>query len=168
QKIESQLQKLLEDGSTENGFYFEMKEYGAMLQEDQEAFRTATIEPILQLKKDLKQRLIEMQHCPLKQIDQQDEFNSIQILQQVECVRNQQKVITDKLERERSTLEEQINNIEFEEEIPPHLDEIPEDIHYLECPYPDLKASVLQEFQNLNAKYKSQLENINHQLKFTD
>ncbi|XP_038645520.1 coiled-coil domain-containing protein 148-like [Scyliorhinus canicula] len=168
QKIESQLQKLLEDRSTENVFYFEMKEYGAMLREDQEAFKTATVEPILQLRKDLKQRLIEMQHCRLKQIDQQDEFNSIQILQQVECVRNQQKVITDKLERERSTLEEQINNIEFEEEIPPHLDEIPEDVHYLECPYPDLKASVLQEFLNLNVKYKSQLENINHQLKFTD
>ncbi|XP_078085316.1 coiled-coil domain-containing protein 148-like [Mustelus asterias] len=168
QKVESQLQKLLEDGSPENVFYFEMKEYGAMLQEDQEAFRLATVEPILQLKNDLKQRLIEMQHCPLQQLNQGDEFNSIQILQQVEFVRNQQKVITDKLERERSILEEQINNIVFEEEIAPHLDEIPEDIYYLECPYPDLKASVLQEFQNLNAKYKSQLEDINHQLKLTD
>ncbi|XP_041057027.1 coiled-coil domain-containing protein 148-like isoform X1 [Carcharodon carcharias] len=168
QKVESQLQKLLEDGSTENVFYFEMKEYGRMLGGDREAFRTATVEPILQLKKDLKQRLIEMQHCPLQRLNQGDEFNSSQILQQVECVKNQQKVITDKLERERSTLEEQINNIGFEDEIPPHLDEIPEDVHYLECPYPDLKVSVLQEFQNLNVKYKSQLEDINHQLKFTD
>ncbi|XP_048455170.1 coiled-coil domain-containing protein 148-like [Rhincodon typus] len=163
QKIESQLQQLLEDGSTENVFYFEMKEYGAMLRKDQEAFRTGTVDPIFQLKKDLKQRLIEMQHCY-----QGDGFNSCQIQQQVECVRNQQKMITDMLEQERSILEEQIKNIEFEEEIPPHLDEIPEDVHYLECPYLDLKASVLQEFQNLNAKYKSQLEEINHQLKFTD
>ncbi|XP_067891389.1 coiled-coil domain-containing protein 148-like [Heterodontus francisci] len=164
QKVESQLQKLLEDGSTENVFYFEMKQYGILLREDQEAFRAATVDPILQLKKDLKQRLIEMQHCPY----QGDGFNSSQILQQVECVRNQQKVITDKLEQERCTLEEQINNIGFEEEIPRHLDEIPEDVRYLECPYPDLKTSVLQEFQNLNAKYKSQLEEINYQLKFTD
>ncbi|GCC22044.1 hypothetical protein chiPu_0000428 [Chiloscyllium punctatum] len=162
-KIESQLQQLLEDGNTENVFYFEMKEYGAMLQRDQEAFRTATVDPILQLKKDLKQRLIEIQHCY-----QGDGLNSCQIQQQVESVRTQQKMITDMLEQERSILEEQIKNIEFEEEISPHLDEIPEDVHYLECPYLNLKASVLQEFQNLNAKYKSQLEEINHQLKFMD
>ncbi|XP_043549741.1 coiled-coil domain-containing protein 148-like isoform X1 [Chiloscyllium plagiosum] len=162
-KIELQLQQLLEDGNTENVFYFEMKEYGAMLQRDQEAFRTATVDPILQLKKDLKQRLIEIQHCY-----QGDGLNSCQIQQQVESVRTQQKMTTDMLEQERSILEEQIKNIEFEEEISPHLDEIPEDVHYLECPYLNLKASVLQEFQNLNAKYKSQLEEINHQLKFMD
>ncbi|XP_067843527.1 coiled-coil domain-containing protein 148-like isoform X2 [Heptranchias perlo] len=136
QKVESQLQKLLEDGSTENVFHFEMKEYGILLRADQDVFRIATVDPIMQLKKDLKQRLIEMQHCPLQPHYQRDGFNSSQILQQ--------------------------------EEIPPHLDEIPEDVHYLECPYVDLKASVLQEFQNLNAKCKSQLEEINHQLKFTD
>uniref|UniRef100_UPI00398F1162 coiled-coil domain-containing protein 148-like isoform X3 n=1 Tax=Pristiophorus japonicus TaxID=55135 RepID=UPI00398F1162 len=168
QKVESQLQKLLEDGGTENVFYFEMKEYGVLLRGDQEAFRIATVDPILQLKKDLKQRLIEMQHCPSQQLYQGDGFNSSQILEQVEHVRNQQKVITDRLEQERHILEEQIKNIIFEEEIPPNLDEIPEDVHYLKCPYPDLKASVLQEFQNLNAKYKSQLEEINHQYKFTD
>ncbi|XP_051871334.1 coiled-coil domain-containing protein 148-like isoform X2 [Pristis pectinata] len=168
EKLELHLQTFLEGGSNENEFHFEMKKYGVLLWRDQEAFKIATVDPIQQLKKDLKQKQIEMQHYTLQQSSQKDGFNSSQILQEVAYVKEQQKAITDKLEQERQTLEEEIKNIELEEEIPSHLDEIPEDVHHLKCPYPDLKASVLQEFQNLNAKYKSQLEEINQQLKFAD
>ncbi|XP_072903460.1 coiled-coil domain-containing protein 148-like [Hemitrygon akajei] len=164
EKLELHLQNFLEVGSFENEFHFEMKKYGILLCRDQEVFKIATVDPILQLKRDLKQKQIEMQHFTL----QKDGFNSSQILKEVEYVKEQQKTIIDKLEQERRTLEEEIKNIEFEKEIPPHLDDIPEDIHYLKCPYPGLKASVMQEFQNLNAKYKSQLEEINLQLKSAD
>uniref|UniRef100_UPI00398EFDA4 uncharacterized protein isoform X4 n=1 Tax=Pristiophorus japonicus TaxID=55135 RepID=UPI00398EFDA4 len=92
QKVESQLQKLLEDGGTENVFYFEMKEYGVLLRGDQEAFRIATVDPILQLKKDLKQRLIEMQHCPSQQLYQGDGFNSSQILEQRKVAHNKREI----------------------------------------------------------------------------
>ncbi|XP_062906203.1 coiled-coil domain-containing protein 148-like [Mobula hypostoma] len=164
EKLELHLQNFLEVGSFENEFHFEMKKYGILLCRDQEVFKIATVDPILQLKRDLKQKQIEMQHYTL----QKDGFNSSQILKEVEYVKEQQKTIIDKLEQERRTLEEEIKNIEFEKEIPPHLDDIPEDIHYLKCPYPGLKVSVMQEFQNLNAKYKSQLEEINLQLKSED
>ncbi|XP_072118088.1 coiled-coil domain-containing protein 148-like isoform X2 [Mobula birostris] len=164
EKLELHLQNFLEVGSFENEFHFEMKKYGILLCRDQEVFKIATVDPILQLKRDLKQKQIEMQHYTL----QTDGFNSSQILKEVEYVKEQQKTIIDKLEQERWTLEEEIKNIEFEKEIPPHLDDIPEDIHYLKCPYPGLKVSVMQEFQNLNAKYKSQLEEINLQLQSED
>ncbi|XP_059822488.1 coiled-coil domain-containing protein 148-like isoform X3 [Hypanus sabinus] len=164
EKLELHLQNFLEVGSFENEFHFEMKKYGILLCRDQEVFKIATVDPILQLKRDLKQKQIEMQHYTL----QKDGFNSSQILKEVEYVKEQQKTIIDKLEQERRTLEEEIKNIEFEKEIPPHLDDIPEVLHYLKCPYPGLKASVMQEFQNLNAKYKSQLEEINLQLKSAD
>lgn len=167
-KLELHLQSLLEGGSNENEYYFDLKKIGIFLQSEQKAFKIATVDPILQLKRDLKQKQIEMQYYPLQQSIEKDIINSSQILQEVEYVKEQQRTITDKLEQERQMLEEEIKNSELEEEIPHHLDEIPEDVHYLECPYPDLKASVLQEFQNLNAKYKFQLEDINHQLKFSD
>ncbi|XP_069791576.1 coiled-coil domain-containing protein 148-like isoform X2 [Narcine bancroftii] len=168
EKIELHLQTLLEGGSNENEFRLEIKKYGMLLQRNQEAFKMAAVEPILQLKEDLNLKQIEMQHCLLQQNSKNGQFNSDQILQEVEYMKKQQKGITDKLEEERQALEEEIKMIELEEEIPPHLYEIPEDIHHLECPYPDLKASALKEFQNINAKYKSQLEELNHQLVFGD
>ncbi|XP_007888092.1 coiled-coil domain-containing protein 148 isoform X1 [Callorhinchus milii] len=168
QKVESEVHKLLESASIDDSFITEMKDYGMLLFGDQEVFKTATVDPIWQLMEDLKKRLFEHQNCGMGQPHQIQKINSNQILQEVESVKSQQKLIMDKLGQEILILEEQIKDFKIEEDFPPQLNEIPEEIEHFRCPYPDLKATILNEFQNLNEKYRSQLEDIGEWLKVTD
>lgn len=45
------------------------------------------------------------------------------------------------------------------------LSEHPTELETLECPYPDLKSSVLNEFWNMTEKYQKKLEDFDLQLK---
>lgn len=44
------------------------------------------------------------------------------------------------------------------------LSEHPTELETLECPYPDLKSSVLNEFWNMTEKYQKKLEDFDLQL----
>ncbi|MBN3306228.1 CC148 protein, partial [Amia calva] len=142
-----------------------------ILTEDRESFRAATVDPVWQLKDDLHYRLCEMRsynsQLPPKS------FHCDLILEQVEYVKEQQKDITEKLESQCLSMEEEINATAREEwfsseEVPNDLQQIPEEVLCLECPYPDLKASLLNEFQALAEKYTSRLQSITQRLSGMD
>ncbi|MGH0148740.1 UNVERIFIED_CONTAM: hypothetical protein FKN15_052009, partial [Acipenser sinensis] len=92
----------------------------------------------------------------------------------VEFVKEQQKDIIEKLKCEIQAAEESISVTGTEEllssleVIPSDLEEIPKQVLLLHCPYPDLKALLLNEFQTFGNKYKSRLQNINERLKALD
>ncbi|RXM31540.1 Coiled-coil domain-containing protein 148 [Acipenser ruthenus] len=168
QRADFELLQFLEHG-TNSEFLSEMMEYELNLEEDRKAFKAGTVDPIVQLKNDLQHRLSEVHHNALQNMSDCD-----LIQEQVEFVKEQQKDIIEKLKCEIQAAEESISVTGTEEllssleVIPSDLEQIPKQVLLLRCPYPDLKASLLNEFQTFGNKYKFRLQNINEQLKALD
>ncbi|MBN3323968.1 CC148 protein, partial [Atractosteus spatula] len=174
QRLDLEIQKFLDEDGINNDFLLQMKDNELQLEKERSLFRADTVDPIWQLKDDLRSRLSEMcsytsQH-PLKTQSIQCDL----ILEQVEYVKKQQKDIIEKLDLECLSVEEEISATRTQawlsstEEIPSSLHQIPEEVLKLECPYPDLKESLLKEFQSLDEKYSSRLQNINERLNGLD
>ncbi|KAK6483068.1 coiled-coil domain-containing protein 148-like [Huso huso] len=168
QRADFELLQFLEHG-TNSEFLSEMMEYELNLEEDRKAFKAGTVDPIVQLKNDLQHRLSEVHHNALQNMSDCD-----LIREQVEFVKEQQKDIIEKLKCEIQAAEESISVTGTEEllssleVIPSDLEQIPKQVLLLHCPYPDLKASLLNEFQTFGNKYKFRLQNINERLKALD
>ncbi|XP_006636532.3 coiled-coil domain-containing protein 148 isoform X1 [Lepisosteus oculatus] len=174
QRLDLEIQKFLDEEGINNDFLFQMKDNELQLEKERSLFRADTVDPIWQLKDDLRSRLSEMcsytsQH-PLKTQSIQCDL----ILEQVEYVKKQQKDIIEKLDLECLSVEEEISATRTQawlsstEEIRSSLQQIPEEVLNLECPYPDLKESLLKEFQSLDEKYSSRLQNITERLNGLD
>nr|XP_033800355.1 coiled-coil domain-containing protein 148 isoform X2 [Geotrypetes seraphini] len=137
---------------------------------ERETHKANTVHPIWQLRGDLKHRLFELQYHSQHQLQMEHEFNPTSIVKQVEFVKEQQKALIERLNFEQLKLEEEISECEVKILIPSseeifHLAHgIPQTLQKLECPYPDLKASVLEKFNDLTQEYKSKLQEIDERL----
>ncbi|KAM6260718.1 LOW QUALITY PROTEIN: coiled-coil domain-containing protein 148 [Spheniscus humboldti] len=163
QKAEAEIKTFLNEESHKHNFFLDMTGLEHKLSKERNTYQTNTVVPIWQLKENLKFRLSEMQ-CALK-----SKFNPAEMLQQTKFVKKQQKAILEFLILESLALERELEDYKtkalahsFEEENGLFL-EVPA-LLSLECPYPDLKTLVTNEYK-LASGYWSKLQEIDQQLK---
>ncbi|XP_074550294.1 coiled-coil domain-containing protein 148-like isoform X2 [Halichoeres trimaculatus] len=148
---------------------FSLQEYALHLEEEREAFRKATVEPVHHLKDDLCFRLGEVH-----QEHRASGSNWEQVIQQINLVKDQQEAITAKLHEEYLSLEEEITGLGLEKHLTNPLDNpvmkesVPEEILDSDCPYPELKDSLIQAFQSLSERYQNRLQKLQEQLQTVD
>ncbi|XP_071769827.2 coiled-coil domain-containing protein 148-like [Centroberyx gerrardi] len=149
---------------------FSLQDYELVLEREREAFRIATVEPVHQLRDDLCFRLGEVQH----QLLTAHPSNWEQVLQQVNFVKDQQDDITEKLHAEYLALEEQITAQGLEDYLTSTTDnlvsveQIPEEVLDSDCPYPELKDSLVQAFHLLSERCQSRLQSLRERLQGMD
>ncbi|XP_062974691.1 coiled-coil domain-containing protein 148 isoform X2 [Elgaria multicarinata webbii] len=165
QKLESEIQTFFDEGSE---CFLDLWDLRYKLSKELDAFQANTVQPIWQLREDLRFRLLEMQtnsECP------EYKFNPDAVLEEVEFVKKQQKIILEKLQLEKVVLEQEIEEFTDEalacslKERTALFHEIPPQLLALECPYPDLKASVFTEFHKLADAYWQKFQEIDQDLK---
>ncbi|XP_069472495.1 coiled-coil domain-containing protein 148 [Ambystoma mexicanum] len=170
-KAESELELFLEEDIIDCQFLADMRHLDHQLSKDRETHDTSAVNPIWQLRKDLKHRL---QHHSSHPSGTDEEFTSACVLEQVNFVKKQNSVIVERLNLERLVLEEELSEcrakviVRSSDGITDTLQEVPIVLRNLDCPYADLKASVLREFQNLTEQYTSKLQEMDNQLKVID
>ncbi|XP_045560411.1 coiled-coil domain-containing protein 148 [Salmo salar] len=150
----------------------ELLDHELLLESELDAFRCATVEPIWQLREDLQYRLTEVQHQRQHQPPQPADWEKV--LHQVNFVKDQQDAINGKLHTEYLAIEEDILSLGVEESstktadclVP--VDQVPEEVLYIDCPYPGLTASLIKEFQSLSEKYQSRLQSVQDRLQGLD
>ncbi|XP_029559207.1 coiled-coil domain-containing protein 148 isoform X2 [Salmo trutta] len=146
----------------------ELLDHEVLLESELDAFRCATVEPIWQLREDLQYRLTEVQHQWQHQPPQPSDW------EKVNFVKDQQDAINGKLHTEYLAIEEDILSLGVEESstkiadclVP--VDQVPEEVLYIDCPYPGLTASLIKEFQSLSEKYQSRLQSVQDRLQGLD
>ncbi|XP_040004118.1 coiled-coil domain-containing protein 148-like isoform X1 [Xiphias gladius] len=149
---------------------FSLQDYELFLQREREAFRIATVAPVHQLRDDLCFRLGEIQHQQFPA----HPSNCEQVLQQIQFVKDQQDDITSKLHAEYLALEEEIMGLGLAKYLNTTSDNlvniknIPEEVLNSDCPYPELKDSLIQAFHFLSERYQSRLQGLQEQLQKTD
>ncbi|XP_072274293.1 coiled-coil domain-containing protein 148 isoform X2 [Pyxicephalus adspersus] len=173
EKVESQLQTFLEEKSTFCPFFADMVDLEQQLSEERDGYKACTVLPIWQLRDDLKHRICELQHDSLHQAQMENDFDPENIIQQVESVKRQQNVLIEKLIQEQRALEEELLKSDISafihsKEISDQFGEIPVILQEVECPYPDLKSSVLSEYQQLVDLYTSKMKEFDEQFKHID
>uniref|UniRef100_A0A674KCW7 Coiled-coil domain containing 148 n=1 Tax=Terrapene triunguis TaxID=2587831 RepID=A0A674KCW7_9SAUR len=142
-----------------------------LLTKERDTYQTNTVDPIWQLREDLKYRLSEMQCYSSQKSCMEYEFIPIKVLEQVDFVKEQQKTILELLNEEKLALEQELEDCKTKvliyafEETTGLFHEVPIQLLALECPYPDLKSSVLNEFHKFADEYWSKLQEIDQQLK---
>ncbi|XP_044072470.1 coiled-coil domain-containing protein 148-like isoform X1 [Siniperca chuatsi] len=163
------LEQIRPNGRTDTAI-FSLQDYGQLLEREREAFRIATVEPVHQLKDDLCFRLGEVQHRQLTA----HRSNWEQVIQQITFVKDQQDDINANLHAEYLALEEEIIGLGLEKyhistsDSPVNIENIPEEVLDLDCPYPELKDSLIQAFHSLSERYQSRLQSLQEQLQRTN
>ncbi|XP_062933481.1 coiled-coil domain-containing protein 148 isoform X2 [Cynocephalus volans] len=95
-------------------------------------------------------------------------FVTLQIL--VDSVKKQLKAVFQRLVLEQQKIENDLLDWSmkildhFSEEKTNLLSELPMELESLECPYPDLKSSILNEFYNFTEKFQKKLQDFDLQL----
>ncbi|XP_030285336.1 coiled-coil domain-containing protein 148 isoform X1 [Sparus aurata] len=163
------VEQLRPNGRTDTAI-FSLQDYGLDLEREREAFRVATVEPVHQLKDDLRFRLGEAQHQQLTA----HRSNWEQVIQQINFVKDQQDEVNAKLQTEYLALEEEIICLGLEKYLTSTLDNlvdienVPEEVLHSDCPYPELKDSFIQAFHSLSGRYQSRLQRLQEQAQRTD
>ncbi|XP_060633284.2 coiled-coil domain-containing protein 148 isoform X1 [Anolis sagrei] len=165
QKLESDIQAFFDEG---NECFLDLWDLRYKLSKELDTFQANTVQPVWQLREDLRYRLLEMQ---ANQECQEYELNPDAVLEEVEFVKKQQQLILKKLHCEREPLEQELE--EFVDEALAYsledkvalIRELPPQLLALECPYPDLKASVFTEFDKLANEYWLKLQEVDQELK---
>ncbi|TNN84527.1 Coiled-coil domain-containing protein 148 [Liparis tanakae] len=141
-------------------------ETGRLLEREQKAFWMATVQPVHQLSDDLRCRLGEVQHQQLTAHPSHwDHIN---------FVKDQQDDITAQLQAEYLDLEGEIIGLGLDKYLtstsdnPVNIENIPEEVLNSDCPYPELKDSLIQAFHFLSERYQRRLQNLQGQLQTTD
>ncbi|XP_033371859.1 coiled-coil domain-containing protein 148 isoform X2 [Parus major] len=134
QKAEEEIKTFLDEGSHKNSFFFDLKNLEQKLSREWDTYQTNTLAPVWQL----KLKLAKMQHYLSKTSCQKPEINSAEVLQQA-SVRSSE-------EKNRLFLE------------------VPPELLALECPYPDMKTLVMEEYQELSRGYWVKLQEVDQQL----
>ncbi|XP_040056666.2 coiled-coil domain-containing protein 148 isoform X2 [Gasterosteus aculeatus] len=166
--IQDCLEQIMPNGRTDTAI-FSLEDYGRLLETEQKAFRMATVEPVHQLKEDLLFRQGEVQHQRLAGHRSSWE----QVMRQINFVKDQQVDITAKLQAEYLSLEVEIAGLGLEKYLrtsdnPVTLENIPEEVLNSDCPYPELKDSLIQAFQSLSERYQCRQKHLQDQLQTTD
>ncbi|KFZ60339.1 Coiled-coil domain-containing protein 148, partial [Antrostomus carolinensis] len=171
QKAEAEIKTFLDEESHKHNFFLDMRNLEHKLSKERDTYQTNTVVPIWQLKENLKFRLSEMQCYFLEEPCLKSKINPVEMLQQIEDVKKQQKAILEFLILESLALERELEDCKtkalahsFEEKNGLFL-EVPLELLSLECPYPDLKTLVINEYRKLASGYWSKLQEIDQQLK---
>ncbi|XP_073329324.1 coiled-coil domain-containing protein 148-like [Pagrus major] len=163
------VEQLRPNGRTDTAI-FSLQDYGLDLEREREAFRVATVEPVHQLKDDLCFRLGEAQHQQLTA----HRSNCEQVIQQINFVKDQQYEINAKLQAEYLALEEEIICLGLGKYLTStsdnlvDIENLPEEVLHSDCPYPELKDSLIQAFHSLSERYQSRLQRLQEQVQRTD
>ncbi|XP_068101841.1 coiled-coil domain-containing protein 148 isoform X2 [Hyperolius riggenbachi] len=172
-KAESQLQSYLEEKSTSCPFFADMADLEQQLSEERAGYKTCTVQPIWQLRDDLKHRICELRHHSLRQSQMENDFEPENIIQEVESVKRQQNALIERLIEEQRALEDDLCECDIQEfihseEITDQLREIPAVLQEIECPFPDLKSSILNDYQQLADLHVRKMEELHVQLNDID
>ncbi|XP_071072525.1 coiled-coil domain-containing protein 148 isoform X2 [Dasypus novemcinctus] len=136
------------------------------LSEQWRAYLQNVISSIQWLRADLKYR----QHRTLQHSNPHIEFNSVKVLDEVDFVKKKLKAVFERLNLEQEKIEKDLSECtmkihsHFSGERSNPLSELPMELETLECPYPDLKSSIVNEFWNFTEKYQKKLQDIDLQL----
>uniref|UniRef100_A0A8C3VHX4 Coiled-coil domain containing 148 n=1 Tax=Catagonus wagneri TaxID=51154 RepID=A0A8C3VHX4_9CETA len=164
-KIESEIKSFLNEENIGNECLSDLVNFEQELSEQWFAYLKNVIDPIQQLRADLKYR-----QCHISQHSHsQSEVNSLKVLEEVDFVKKQLKAVFEKLRLEQQRIENDISDwsvkIDHSSEERSNLhSEMPMELEALECPYPDLKSSVRNEFYNFTEKYQKKLQDLDRQL----
>ncbi|XP_029348904.1 coiled-coil domain-containing protein 148-like [Echeneis naucrates] len=153
------LEQIVPNSRTDTAI-FSLQEDELLLNRERESFRIATVEPVHQLRDDLCFRIDELQHQQLTV----HPSNWKQVIQQIQFVKDQQDGITAKLQAELRALEEEILGLGLEKYLNSNSDNlvemqnIPAAVLNSDCPYPELKESLIQAFHSLSTRYCRRLQ----------
>ncbi|NXQ79959.1 CC148 protein, partial [Nyctibius grandis] len=170
QKAEAEIKTFLDEESHKHDFFSDMKDLEHKLSKERDTYQTNYVVPIWQLKENLKYRLSEMQRYLSEESCPKSKFDPVEMLQQIEFVKKQQKGILEFLILESLALERELEDYKTKalayssEEKNGLFLEVPSALLSLECPYPDLKSLVINEYQKLASGYWSELQETDQQL----
>ncbi|XP_046941831.1 coiled-coil domain-containing protein 148 isoform X1 [Lynx rufus] len=165
-KMESEIKSFLNEENIGNEWLTDLTNFEQELSEQWCVYLKNVINPIQQLRADLKYR----QHHISKHSYSHTEFNSVKVLEEVDFVKTQLKAVFERLSLEQQKIENYLSDWSMKildhssEERCNLLSEVPMELETLECPYPDLKSSVLNEFYNFTEKYQKKLQDVDLQL----
>ncbi|XP_056279925.1 coiled-coil domain-containing protein 148-like isoform X2 [Pseudoliparis swirei] len=163
------LEQIKPNGRTDTAI-FSLQDYGRLLEREQKEFWMATVQPVHQLTDDLRFRLGEVQHQQLTA----HPSNWEHVIQQINFVKDQQDDITAQLQAEYLALEGEIIGLGLDKYLTStsdnlvNIENIPEEVLNSDCPYPELKDSLIQAFHFLSERYQRRLQNLQGQLQTTD
>ncbi|XP_017679250.1 PREDICTED: coiled-coil domain-containing protein 148 [Lepidothrix coronata] len=170
QKAEGEIKTFLNEESHKHNFFLDLRDLEWELSRQRDTYQTNSVVPVWQLKEDLKLKLAEMQRSLSEESCQKPEIDSFEILQQIRFVKNQQKAVLEGLVLESLALERELEDYKANalvgsfEEKNGLFHEVPAELLSLECPYPDLKTLVIQEYQELASGYWARLQEVDQQL----
>ncbi|XP_031229059.1 coiled-coil domain-containing protein 148 [Mastomys coucha] len=164
-KLESEIKSCLNEESIGNECFCELMNFEKELSEQWCAYLTAVIDPIHQLRTGLKKQHRASQSAPCH-----EGSDSTVVLEEVDFVKKQSEAAFERLHQEQRHLEKEVLdwNVKLlghsSEEKSNLLSKQPIELETLDCPYPDLKSSILNEFCNFTEKYQEKLEDFDLQL----
>ncbi|NXX11745.1 CC148 protein, partial [Podargus strigoides] len=170
QKAEAEIKTFLDEESCKHKFFSDMRDLEHELSKERDMYQTNTVVPVWQLKENLACRLSEMQCYLSEESCLKPEFNPVEMLQQIKFVKKQQKAILQFLISESMALERELEDYKTKalehssEEKNGLFLEVPSALLSLECPYPDLKTLVIDEYRKLASGYWSRFQEIDQQL----
>ncbi|XP_014746126.1 PREDICTED: coiled-coil domain-containing protein 148 [Sturnus vulgaris] len=170
EKAEEEMKTFLDEKSNKNNCFFDLRNLAQKLSREWDTYQTNALAPVWQLKEDLKLKLTKMQRYLSKESRVKPKINSAEVLQQIKFMKKQQKAILEGLILESLALERELE--EFKENALVHSSEekngpflaVPAELLSLECPYPDLKAVVVGEYQELASSCLEKLREVDEQL----
>uniref|UniRef100_H0XFD7 Coiled-coil domain containing 148 n=2 Tax=Otolemur garnettii TaxID=30611 RepID=H0XFD7_OTOGA len=165
-KMESEMKSFLNEENIGNECLCDLINFEQDLTEQWCTYLKNVISPVQQLRADLKYR---QQHTS-QPSHPHAESDSVKVLEEVEFVKKQLKAVFEKLGLEQQKIENDLSNWSMKildhssEEKTNLLSELPVELETSECPYPDLKSSILNEFCNFTEKYQKKLQDFDLQL----
>ncbi|NWY63982.1 CC148 protein, partial [Erithacus rubecula] len=170
QKTEEEIKTFLDEESHKNSSFCDLRNLAQKLSREWDTYQTSALAPVWQLKEDLKLTLAKMQRYLSKESCQKPKINSAEVLQQIKFMKEQQKAILEglileslALERELEKFKENASESPSEEQKEPFL-AVPAELLALECPCPELKALLLQQYRELASGYGQRLRELDQQL----
>ncbi|XP_070213457.1 coiled-coil domain-containing protein 148 [Bos mutus] len=165
-KMESEIKSLFSEENIGNECLSDLMNFEQELSEQWCTYLKNVINPIQQLREDLKYR----QHHISQYSHSHSESNSMKVLEEVDFVKKQLKAVYEQLRLEQEEIENYLSDWSMKildhssEERSNLLSQLPMELETLECPYPDLKSSILNEFYNFTEKYQKKLQDFDLQL----
>ncbi|NWI69652.1 CC148 protein, partial [Todus mexicanus] len=170
QKAEAEIKTFLDEESHKDNFFMDMKDLEHKLSKERDTYQRNTIAPVWQLKENLKLRLSEMHRYLSQESCLKSKTEPVEMLQQITFVKKQQKAALEFLIPESLALERELEDYKTEalaqsfDEINGLFLDVPPVLLSLECPYPDLKTLVIDEYRQLASGYWAKLQEIDRQL----
>jgi hypothetical protein len=141
----------------------ELEKFSNRLNDERIKFKVRTVIPMSDLKEDLQYYLQKNSTDSLKKNHQKN----MQIMNTIDTVKEQQFKLCSKLELEGEKLQAELNEIsnDINHSEMRVTEGVPQAALDLECPDPELRLSVLQEFIIIDFKYKEKLKQLNESYK---